>query len=61
MSHDDALKRAGNVFMWAIDTGGQHPDATPEGAAEQIIAMYLRERDCAVAAALLADFPEKRR
>lgn len=68
-SHIGALGRAGNVFMWAIDTGGHNPDATPEGAAEQIVAMYLREvsehdpdeDNRAAATTLLEQFPERRR
>lgn len=41
-AHAAALDRAGNVFLWAAHNGS-HPDATLEGAAEQITAMYLRE------------------
>jgi hypothetical protein len=34
---DGTLKRAGNVFLWAVTTGPSHPDATVEKAAEEII------------------------
>lgn len=40
--HTAALRRAGNVLAWAM-SNCTHPDATVEGAAEQITAMYLRE------------------
>lgn len=62
--HAAALDRAGNVFLWAAQTG-HHGDATLEGAAEQIVAMYLREirdkDDSDEAARILAIyFPKER-
>lgn len=64
--HAAALRRAGNVFLWAISTGPLHSNASPESATEQIVAMYLREvrdRDgCEQAATILElYFPENRR
>lgn len=63
-AHQAALQRAGDVFMWAA-TNGTHPDATAEGAAEQIVSMYLRELrdrlDAGCPEAILHFFPEQRR
>jgi hypothetical protein len=63
--HTKALNRAGNVFLWAINEGPRHPDATVEMAAEQITAMYLRELKAqgVGGAELILDhyFPEARR
>jgi hypothetical protein len=43
---DATLKRAGNVFLWAVTTGPSHPDATVEKAAEEIIRVAIEAVSC---------------